>query len=85
MHSKKTIVLRAFSTKISTKLSKQILVKQSFIIKISKSELTNSALEDENNGTEESETSYDEYLSDFKKLQSYMCKPCVSKESLKEN
>ena len=54
-------------------------------MKILKSELTNSASEDENNRTEESETSDNEYLSDFTKLQPYMCKPCVSKESVKEN
>ena len=59
--------------------------KSSFVMKMSKSEPINSALEDENNGTEESETLDDEYLSDFTKLQSYMYKPCVSKESVKEN
>ena len=52
---------------------------------MSKSKLINSALEDENNGTEESETSDDEYLSNFTKLQPYMHEPCVSKESVKEN
>ena len=36
---------------------------------MSKSELINSALEDVNNGTEESETSDDKYLLDFTKLQ----------------
>ena len=38
---------------------------------MSKSELINNASEDKNNGTEESETSDDEYLSDFTKLQRY--------------
>ena len=42
--------------------------KTSFIIKMSKSELVNSALEDENNEAEESKTSDDEYLPDFTKL-----------------
>ena len=36
--------------------------KTSFILKMSKSELINCASEDEDNGTEESETSDDEYL-----------------------
>ena len=49
---------------------------------MSKSELTNSALEDENNWTEDSETLDDEYLSDFTQ---YIYEPCVSKESVKEN
>ena len=45
-----------------------------------------SASEDENNVTEESETSDDEYyLSDFTKLQPYMREPCVAKESMEEN
>ena len=44
------------------------------------SELKNSASEDENNGTEESETADDEYLCHFTKLQSYMYEPFVSKE-----
>ena len=48
---------------------------------MSKSELKNSALEDEHNGTEENEISDDEYLSDFTKLQPYKYEPCVSKES----
>ena len=51
---------------------------------MSKSELINSTSEDENNGTEKSETSDDESLSDFKKLQLCMWKSCVSKESLTE-
>ena len=38
---------------------------------MSKPELINSASEDQNNGTEESETSDDEYLLDFTKLQPY--------------
>ena len=53
--------------------------KTKFIIKISKSELINSASEDENNGTEESENSDDEYLSNFTKLQPYMYKPCFKR------
>ena len=51
---------------------------------MSKSELTNSASGDENNGTEESETLDDEYLSDFTKLDPYMYGPCISKTSVKE-
>ena len=47
-------------------------------MKISKSELY-SALEDENNGTERSDISGDEYMSDFKKLKLYIYEPCVSK------
>ena len=43
-------------------------IKTSFIIKISKPKLISSASEDENIGTEESETSDDEYLFDFTKL-----------------
>ena len=54
-------------------------------MKISKSELINSASEDENHGTEESETSIDEYLLDFAKLQPYMYESCVWKESVTEN
>ena len=46
---------------------------------MSKSELINSASEDENNGIEESETSHDEYFSNFTKLQPYMYVPCVSR------
>ena len=46
-----------------------------------KSELINSASEDENNGTEKSETSDDEYLPDFAKLQPYTYKTCVFKKS----
>ena len=52
---------------------------------MSKPELIKSVSQNENNGTEESETSDDEYLSDFTKLQPYMYEPCVSKESVKEN
>ena len=44
-----------------------------------KSQLINSASEDENNGTNENETT-DEYLSDFTKLQLQIYEPCVSKE-----
>ena len=46
--------------------------KTSFVIKMSKSDLINSALEGENDGIEESEDSDDEYLSDLTKLQSYI-------------
>ena len=46
-------------------------------MKMSASELLNSALEDENNGTKESETLDDEYLSDLTKLQPYMYESCV--------
>ena len=84
----KTIVLRAFSYKISCKLKKfktNFEDKLSFIMKMSKSKLINSSPEDENNTTEESETSDDEYLSDFTKLQPYLYERCVSKESVKEN
>ena len=85
---KKTKVVRACLSKISSKLKKpktNLEDKTRFIIKMSKFELINSASEDENNGTEESETSNDNYLPDFTKLQPYMGEPCVSKESLKEN
>ena len=56
-------MLIVFLYKISSKLKKlktNFEDKTSFIIKMSKSELINSASEDENNGTEESETSDDE-------------------------
>ena len=59
--------------------------KTSSIMKMSKSELINSASEDENHETEESETSVDEYMSDFTKLQRYMYKPFVSREFVTEN
>ena len=81
-------MLRAFLHKISSKLKKlktNFEDKISFIITISKSVLIKSASEDEDNGTEESETSDDEYWLDLTKLQPYMYKPCVSKESLKES
>ena len=52
---------------------------------MSKSEFINSASEEENNWTEESETSDDEYFSDFAKLQPYKFEPCVSKVSVKEH
>ena len=52
-------------------------------MKISKSELY-SALEDENNRTEGSDISGDEYLSDFKKLKLYIYEPCVSKSPWKK-
>ena len=45
---------------------------------MSEPELVNSASEDENNETEESNISDDEYLSDFTKLQLYMHKTSVS-------
>ena len=48
---------------------------------MSKSELINSASEDKNNGTEETETSHDEYLSELTKLPPDMYETCVSKES----
>ena len=88
LSSKRTKVVRACLSKISNKLKKpktNCEDKTSFIIKISKSELINRASEDENNGTEESETSDDEYFHDFTNLQLYMGEPCVSKESVKEN
>ena len=62
--------------------------KTSLTIKISESDEpinSDSASEDENNGTEESETSDDQYLSDFTRLQPYMYEPSVSKESMKKN
>ena len=65
-------MLKAFLYKISSKfktLKTNFQYKTSFIIKMSKCEVINSALEDDNNGTEESETSDDEYISDFTKLQ----------------
>ena len=88
MAFKKSIVLRAFLSKISSKLKKlktNFEDKTSFIIKMSQYELVNSALENENNGTEENETLDDEYLSDFTKLQPYMYKSCVSKQSVNKN
>ena len=63
-------MLRAFLYKISSKLKKlktNFEDKASFIMKMSTSELLNSALEDENNGTKESETLDDTCLT----LQSY--------------
>ena len=48
---------------------------------MSMSELINSAFEDENNGTDESETSDDEYLSDFTKLQPYLYEPSGKQSS----
>ena len=68
---KKKIMLKAFLYKISSKfktLKTNFQYKTSFIIKMSKCEVINSASEDDNNGTEESETSDDEYISDFTKL-----------------
>ena len=69
---KKIMLLRSFFYKISSKLTKlntNFEGKPSFIIKMSKYERIKSVLEDENDGTEESETSDDEYLSYFTKLQ----------------
>ena len=63
---KKTMLLRSFFYKISskvTKLNTNFEGKPSFIIKMSKYERIKSVLEDENDGTEESGTSDDEYLS----------------------
>ena len=51
---------------------------------MSEPELVNSASEDENNETEESNISDDEYLSDFTKLQLYMHKTCVSGNQYKK-
>ena len=48
---------------------------------MSKSELKNNALEDENNGTEESKVLDDEYLPDFTKLQPYKYESYVSQVS----
>ena len=45
---------------------------------------SDSASEDEKNGTEECETSDDQYLSDFTRLQPYVYEPSVSKESVKK-
>ena len=69
--------------KTSSKLKK---LETNFEAKTSlpESELINRAKGDENNGSEKSETSDGEYLSDFTKLQPYMYEPCVSKESLKK-
>ena len=61
--------------------------KTSLTIKISESDEpinSDSASEDENNGTEESETSDDQYLSDFTRLQPCMYESSVSKESMKK-
>ena len=85
---KKKKVPRGLLYKISSKLKevqRNFEDKTSFNIKMSKSELTNSALEYENNGTEESETWDDEYLSNFAKLQLHMYEPSVSKDSKKDN
>ena len=79
-------MLRAFLYKISSKLKKfkiNFEDKASFILKMSKSELIKSASEDENNETEEIETSDDEYLPDFTKLQPCICERV--KKSVKEN
>ena len=54
-------------------------------MKISMFEFINSASENENDETGESETSDDECSSDFTKLQPYMYKSCVSKESVEKN
>ena len=81
-------MLGAFLYKISSKLKKlktNFEDKTRYIIKLSKSELINSASEGENNETEESWTSNDEYLSDFSKLQLQMYELCVSRDSMKES
>ena len=78
---KKAIVLRASLYKISSKFKKlkiNFKDKTSSIIKMSKSELINSASEDEIYGTEESET-IDEYLSEFTKLQPDIYEECDRK------
>ena len=54
-------------------------------MEMSKSELISIASEDKNNETEESETSDDEYFSDFAKLQLLMSEPSVPNNSMKEN
>ena len=74
-------MLRAFLYQISNKLKKlkTNFEDKSFIKKISKSELTNSILEDEKNRIEESGTSDDEYLPDLRKLQPYIYKPVFQK------
>ena len=77
---KKAIVLRASLHKISSKFKKlktNFEDETSSIIKMSKSELINSASGDKNYGTEESET-VDEYLSEFTKLQPYMYEESVT-------
>ena len=51
---------------------------------MSEPELVNSASEDENNETEESKISDNEYLSDFTKLQLYMHETFVSGNRSKE-
>ena len=51
---------------------------------MSKSEFINRTEEDENNRTEESGASDDEFLDNLTKLQ-LLYEPCVSKESLKES
>ena len=48
-------------------------------------ELVISASEDENNGTEESQISDDEYFSNFARLQLCTYEPSVSEDSVKEN
>ena len=82
---KKTIMAGFFLYKILRKLKTSFEDKTSFVIKMSKSELINSALEDENNGFEESETSDDEFMPGLTSLQLYMFELCVSRESLKES
>ena len=84
----KSTALRVFLNKILSKLKNlgtNFPYKAIFTRKMSKFDLMTSASENESNGTGENETSTDEYLSDFLKLQQYMYSPCVSKESLKEN
>ena len=73
LHENKTVSMTNFEDKTSS------------VIKMSKSDLINSALEGENDGIEESENSDDEYLPDLTKLQSCIKERCVWKESMKEN
>ena len=61
---------------ISSKLKK---LRTKLIITILKSQLLNSASEDENKGTEESKSSDDEYLSISTKLQPYIYKTCFKR------
>ena len=51
-------------------------------MKMSKPELINSTSEDESYGSEESDTSVQEYMSDFTKPQLYMFEPSVCDRKL---
>ena len=53
-----------------------------FIVKMSNSNPIQNSLEDESNLTHESESSSDESLPDFSKLQPYMYEPCISNASM---